>query len=274
MGVLRSRWGCGVRLSVGVACLLGFVGPSATASELAPQEPVASAIDDLQGLYLWKRGGQRGTIVAVITFAAHAPGDAPAYDPNVLYTLHIDNTADPYNRGTYADPLSDTNDNVSDIRVQVRFAQRDDGAWMYQVLDLPGADSRDLRSLVEGRVFLDGGQGTRATVGVFDNPEFFDLEGHERTVLNLADEANPEPDLAFSSLLTGAPTDGVAGTNVHAIVLEFRADAIVNPRTRSTYVHVWATAARRPPAEGGESSGTTDESGSSGATGSGSGSSS
>jgi len=216
----------------------------------------ADAIADLVDLYAWHTS--RETIVAIITFGRHLPGEAPPYDADVLYTLHLDNTADPRERSSYVIPLDNANDNASDLQVHVRFGQTRSGAWGFQVRGLPGARVETLERLVADGV-ADGGGGTKAVVGVFDNPFFFDAEGYAQTRLNLLTDdpelEAPEADFAFASVLSGAPVDGHAGTNVYAIVLEFSADAALQ-NNGDDFLQLWATSSRFVEAPAGSESST------------------
>lgn len=213
-------------------------------------------IADLADLYAWRT--DRDTIIAILTFAVHGPGDEPELDPNVLYTLHIDNTARTILRGYWGNQLGNLNDNESDIQVHVRFARNSEGRWGMEVSNLPGARQNPLIGLV-GRN-IDGGARARVAAGVFDNPFAFDIEGYRQTIVNVQDD---EPnDLAFASILADAPADGYAGTNVWAIALEFSTDAALDNNDDSL-LQLWATAARiGPPPDPSDDGTGTGESGS------------
>lgn len=222
------------------------------ASDHADGESVAAdPIADLADLYVWPTDDD--TLVAVITFGVHAPGEAPPLDPDVLYTLHIDNTADPYFRGYFLDPLPNGRflDSEADIEIHIRFAENSQGEWGMQVTNLPGARQNPLVGVL-GRT-IDGGAGTRAMYGIYDNPFFFDIDGFNQTLANLED-AEPS-DLAFSSVIDQVPVDGFAGTNVHAIALEFAADIALGDN-RDNFLQFWVTTSRVPPLPGGDESGT------------------
>lgn len=186
---------------------------------------------DLADLYAWHT--DRGTVVAVLTFAPLlAPGDAPVYDADVVYVIHIDNTASPAERAQYTD---NDNDNASDIRIQARFGQNDQGDWGVQLIDVPGSEGT-----FEGPVETTLTSGSaRAMAGMFDDPFFFDLEGFLATRTNLMSAANPD-DFAFASLTAGAAVDTFAGTNTMAIVVELDA-AIAVGGNPSSYLQLWAT---------------------------------
>lgn len=210
-------------------------------------------IADLADLYVWPSDDDM--LIAVITFGVHSPDDVPALDPNVLYTLHIDNTADPYFRGYWLDPLPAVTDldAESDIQIYIRFGRTADGDWGMQVQNLPGANQQTLAGMLDRPI--DGGRGTHATYGIYDNPFFFDIEGYRQTLVNLEDD-NPD-DLAFGSVLNQTPVDGYAGTNVHAVALQFSLEQALGGND-DNFLMLWATASRIPPLE---TSGETDSDG-------------
>jgi len=194
---------------------------------------------DINDLYAWHTA--RGTLIVVLTFnGLHAP-DAPATDildpgetPNVLFSVHIDNTADPMEA---ADPLDNDNDNVSDLDIHLKLGQNGLEEWGYQVSGIPGTTEPLVAAL--GEITEEGS--VSATVGLFDDPFFFDLGGFNATVANLS-ETDDDADLGF---MLGTPTDTFAGTNTLALVLEFpAADAVAkNPEN---FIQVWATSGRAP----------------------------
>lgn len=187
---------------------------------------------DLGDLYAWHDGA---TIVVVLTYSPLlAPLDASVYDDEVLYTICIDNT------GTAAealDYLDNDADNACDIPIYVRMGQDMAGDWGVEVQDLPGATGTFSGPVEQ---ILDGGGGTRAMVGQFDDPFFFDLEGYIATVQNMLDDSDPF-DLAFSTLVSGATSDTLAGTNTMAIVLELDQTAAA---AGNDFVQIWATTGR------------------------------
>lgn len=184
---------------------------------------------DIADFYAWHT--ERGTIVAIMTFAPLlAPGDAPVYDSDTLYTIHIDNTADPAGNPAFQD-------NQSDIQINVRFGQNNLEEWGVQVNGLPGADDETFDGPVGAE--LTNGVAT-ATVGLYDDPFFFDFEGFLATAANLVDDAEAA-DIAFASLGEGgAPVDFFAGLNTMAIVVEFDA-AIAVDGNADNFIQMWAT---------------------------------
>jgi hypothetical protein len=222
---------------------LGGAALLAGAVQLQPQEVTAAdhadapltqedTAADIADVYAWHT--DRGTIVAVMTFAGlRAPGDAPVYDSDTLYTIHIDNTADSAEKVQYTD---NDNDNVSDIQIHVRFGQNNLGDWGVQFNNVPGAADATFDGPVQ--TTISNGSAT-VIAGNFDDPFFFDFEGFITTRDNLIDPAQ-SLDVGFASIVAGAPVDFFAGTNVMAIVVEMDAAAAVNENA-DNFVQIWAT---------------------------------
>ncbi len=212
----------------------------------------ADAAADIGDFYAWHTDD--GKVVAIVTFAPlQTAGGEAQYDRDVLYTVHIDNTATAAGLTTAQNPLPDdnSNDNESDLQINIRFAQNGLGDWGVQIENLPGA----AEVLNQGAVgsMIDGGDGNIAQAGTFDDPFFFDLVGFQATIANAGDDDNdddpktPDFDLAFGSLaafpaISPAP-DALEGTNVHAIVLEFDTAAALNDNADGL-LQMWATSSR------------------------------
>lgn len=193
------------------------------------------AAADIADIYAWHT--ERGTIVIVLTFdGLRASGDAPNYDSGVLYTIHVDNTADAAEK---QDPLDNDNDNESDIQIKVRFGQNNLEEWGVQFNDVPGADGPTFDGPV-GTTIMNGT--ATVTAGDFDDPFFFDLDGFRATRDATIDDADPA-DLMFASLLTGTAVDFFAGTNVQGIVVELDAATVVNGNA-DNFIQVWGTTGR------------------------------
>lgn len=219
---------------------LGVTALVAAAVQLNPQEVTAAdhadapltaddAAADIGDFYAWHT--ERGTIVAVMTFAClRAPGDAAVYEPDTLYTIHIDNTA---TQAENDDVFDNDNDNESDVQIHVRVGQNDAGDWGVQFNGVPGADDETFVGPVQ--TALSNGTAS-AILGDFDDPFFFDFEGFLATRDNLLDDADPA-DVAFSGL-AGAPVDFFAGTNCMAVVTEFDAAAAADG---ANFLQMWAT---------------------------------
>jgi len=218
------------------ALALNLQTPTADASDHTDGAVANDAAADIGDLYAWNDGN--GNTVLVLTYAGLLmPGDAPVYDPEVLYTFHIDNTADMANAGDWED---NKNDNESDIQIHARFGMNGNGEMGLQVTGLPGAEG----DLV-GPVATDLGEaGANATAAMFDDPFFFDFFGFTDTVANLQDDADAA-DLAFASLdpKGDGPVDGIAGTNTMAIIVEFNSDLGAD-KNADGFMQLWATTGR------------------------------
>lgn len=89
---------------------------------------VADPAADITDFFAWERNDS--TIVVVLNFdGQRTPVDEPLYDPDVLYTVHIDTDGN----GSSSD--------VSDRRINVRFGQDAAGNHGFQVIGLPGNDT-------------------------------------------------------------------------------------------------------------------------------------
>lgn len=192
---------------------------------------------DLNDLYAWHTGND--TLVVILTFnGLHAPGDPetdyldPAETPNVLHSIHIDNTADPILAG---DPTTAAdNDNESDIDIHVRLGQNGLGEWGYQVEGIPGVDP-----IVGPLGEVTSSGGAQATVGLFDDPFFFDLTAFNQTLTNLH-ETKEDGDLAFPT------ADTFAGTNTMAVAIEIPIADALGGDNPENFLQIWATSGRAP----------------------------
>lgn len=211
----------------------------------------ADTAADIADLFAWHTDD--GKVVAVITFAGLQSADAEAaYDRDVLYTLHIDNTASAGGLTQGADRVSNDNDNESDIQINIRFGQNFQDEWGFQVENMPGTDEA-----IQGPVgmTIDAGDGNLAIAGTFDDPFSFDFEGYGATITNAMTSDGPDDvDLAFGSLaqfldpkvkepMVQPAPDFFAGTNVHAIVLEFDMAGALN-KNPDGLLQLWATTSR------------------------------
>lgn len=206
---------------------------------------------DIADFYAWHTDD--GKVVAVITFAPlQTAGGEAQYDRDVLYTVHIDNTATANGLTMGADATSNANDNESDIQINIRFGQNGLGDWGFQVEDMPGVDGAIQAAVDE---MADGGDGNMAQAGTFDDPFSFDFDGYGATIMNAMTSDGPEDiDLAFGSLaqfldpdnkdpMVQPAPDFFLGTNVHGIVLEFDLEASLNGNADSL-LQMWATTSR------------------------------
>lgn len=245
-----------------LAAVGGIALLAAASMTLGSQEVVAADHQDAPGteadpaadiadFYAWHTDD--GKVVAIVTFAPlQTAGAEAAYDRDVLYTVHIDNTAAAGGLTQGANRFSNDNDNESDLQISIRFGQNELMDWGYQVEGLPGVDG-PIQAAVS--TTADGGDGNLAHAGTFDDPFSFDLDGFNTTIANAMTSDGPDDiDLAFGSLanfldedekndmLVPAP-DALEGTNVHAIVLEFDLEASLNENPDGL-LQMWATSSR------------------------------
>jgi hypothetical protein len=128
---------------------------------------------------------------------------------------------------------------MSDIDIRLKLGQNGLEEWGFQVSGIPGTTAPLVAPL--GMVAAEGS--VSATVGLFDDPFFFDLVGFNQTIANL-DETDNDTDLGF---MLGMTTDTFAGTNTLALVLEFpSADALAKGKDAENFLQVWATSGRAP----------------------------
>lgn len=189
-------------------------GPNSTADHAA----------DIADLYAW-HDTAAGTLTIAMTFAGFgAPGHAATFDPNVLYTVHIDRAA---NASSF--------DQVADVDIYVRFARNDRGEYGVQVENLPGA-SGPMSGKVETVVADSGGR--QIFAGLRDDPFFFDLDGFKATVAKDASDSV----LRFSNT-----HDTFAGTNVTAVVMQMQLADVTVAGTKPSLA-LWASSGRKPSA--------------------------
>lgn len=210
---IAARLGALCAAGTAVAAGLWFAQPE-PANAADHNDPPArvdgqAAADDIADLYAWHG---TDTVTVVLTFAgptAPAAGQSGNYDPDVLYTVNIDNTGD----------------DIADISTYVRFAQNDLGDWGVQVTNLPGEAAP-----VEGAVetAIDAPNGGKVWSGLADDPFFFDLTGFVTTVTTGT--------LSFDST-----RDFFAGQNVTAVVLEMPLTAA---QGAGTNLSIWSTTGR------------------------------
>ena len=182
------------------------------ADHLDPPDRVNAdtASSDIADLYAWHQGsGNDRSLVIVVTYGGPlASGSAITFDPNVLYTIHLDNTGN----------------NQPDQSIYVRFAQNIAGDWGVQVINLPGATGPVVGA---ANTTIDMGN-TKIFTGLRDDPFFFDLGGFTDT-------------LATGTLSFDPTRDFFAGSNVYSIVLEMPLQAALGV---GNSLNVWATTAR------------------------------
>ena len=183
-----------------------------SADHLDPPERVNvdTASADIADLYAWHQGtGENRSLVIIMTYGGPiAPGAGISFDPNVLYTVHIDNTGN----------------NQPDQSIYVRFGQNLAGDWGVQVINLPGAAGP-----VTGAAnsTLENGA-TKIFTGLRDDPFFFDLGGFTDT-------------LTTGTLSFDPTRDFFAGSNVSAIALEMPLQSALGV---GNSLSIWATTSK------------------------------
>ncbi len=199
--------------ALGVVTLLALGAQAADhrESSLTIGDPAA----DLADVYAWHDDVQR-TLVAAITFdgiKTPTPGQEGTFDPDVLYTLNLDNDGD----------------NVADLQIHTRFVVLPAGQTFVVVQGIPGLPMPVIGP-VERVVRRDK---ARVFAGLRDDPFFFDLEGFRQTLMT-------------GTLSFVGTRDTFAGKNATAIVFEMNLDAALQGGTN---VNLWATTARAGAAE-------------------------
>lgn len=175
--------------------LVGVVGSSPTVSA-GDHVEAPGVVDDRAGdiadLYAWHTDD--GNLIVVLTWAGYGLAAEPAtYDPEVLYSIHIDTDGD----------------NASDIAVRTRFGANTAGAWGLQVTNAPGAAGP-----IEGPVetVLESGP-VKVWAGLRDDPFFFDKEGFVTTLMTGTVSFDPERDFArflnCTTLVLALPLEAV-----------------------------------------------------------------
>jgi hypothetical protein len=216
-----------------VALLATFVVARPLEAMDAEDSPSASAneVADICSLYAWHDAEADRLRVALTFDCNRSPGMGARYDEDVLYTIHIDNTATLAGAGVG----DNENDNLSDLDIEVRFGQDASGEWGVQFANLPGAGMSTFSGPVQTN--LDGGNGTQATAGLFDDPFFMDSDGLASTLVALQ-----TPDAPLDLMLTPdeSPPDSFEGTNTMAIVIELPLSVALaeNP---DSLLQVWAS---------------------------------
>lgn len=163
---------------------------------------------DLSDIYAWHDGSK---MIVAFGFAGLAEAGLPAvYDPEVLYTVHIDNDGD----------------NMADHDVYVRFGSNPAGDWGVRVENLPGVPDPVIGP-VESTI--EAGLDLRVFAGLRDDAFFFDLDGFRATTMT-------------GTLMFDSTRDTFTGKNITAVVLEMSVDAVAGG---SDSVSVWVSTGRR-----------------------------
>lgn len=175
-------------------------------SSLTTGDPAA----DLADVYAWHDDVAR-RLVTVVTFdgiKTPEAGQRGTFDPDVLYTVNLDNDGD----------------SQPDVQIRTRFVLTPAGGTFVVVQGLPGV-AAPVIGPVE-RVVRRGE--ARVFAGLRDDPFFFDLEGFRQT-------------LATGTLSFDSHRDTFAGKNATALVFSMDLDAALRGGAQ---VAIWATTAR------------------------------
>ena len=168
--------------------------------------------DDIGDLYAFHENGK---LVLVLTFAgplAPVAGQTGNYNRDVLYGVHIDNSAD----------------NVADFNIYARYGMNSLGEWGIQVSGLPG-EAGVVVGPVETEIAGDNG---KVWTGLRDDPFFFDLAGFQATVSSGTISFNPANDF-------------FAGSNITTIVMEVPLTAVTVDTATGKKLSIWATTATK-----------------------------
>lgn len=169
------------------------------------------AAQDITDLYVFKSGANKTTIIvcwAGFNDSRKQPDDRAVYDPNALYTIHVDNN----------------NDNKADLKFYWRYGLNAQEQYGVQWENIPGADGP-----VSGPVetVFDVGPFARAWTGHADDPFFFDAGGYLMTLTAKAPMFDPSRDF-------------LAGFNVTAAAIEMDTDVLAPGK-----IQVWVTSSRK-----------------------------
>ncbi len=201
-------------LSLATAAILLAPGMGIIAADhLDPPARTDPAVDstpdraaDIADIYAWHTDT---SVIFVMTFSGPQATDRPAtYDPDVLYSINVSNTA----------PRTTTN-----IPIRFQFGTGSTNQFGIRVTGLPGVTGA-IEGSVERTLEKDG---VRVFAGLFDDPFFFDLQGFRETVTTGA--------LRFDN-----DRDFFAGQNLTAVVIEIPRDRI----DAGAVVDVWGSTAR------------------------------
>jgi len=178
---------------------------------------------DITDVFLFRKNGK--LVGAINICGAPSPqtrvdGPAGRYDPQVIFTYHIDTNCD-------AKP---------DIDVNVRFGLNSAGQIGVQLENLPGAGA----SLVSGPVeqVNTTPSGLKFFAGLKDDPFFFDFEGFSATEASF----DPTNQTSTGQLLFNNKRDSFGGRNITAIVFEMDLAAATQ---NSKKICVYATSGRQ-----------------------------
>jgi hypothetical protein len=176
---------------------------------------------DITDVFVYRAGGK---LVGVIAFGgapvprARVDGPTGRFDPNVLFTYHIDTDRDAQ----------------SDIDINFRFGRNSRGEAGVEAENLPGAGSRYVFGPVE--TVIRSPTGLRLYAGLRDDPFFFDFVGFVETEDTFGDDSAADGEFRFDN-----QRDSFAARNLTALVFEMDFAAATGG---SSEIYVWATSAR------------------------------
>ena len=199
------------RLAACVAVASFGGGIAIAADHVEAPGATADPAADITDFYAFQQDATQSVVVALNFDGLRMPADAAIYDPDVLYTIHIDSNDD-----------EDSVD-AGDHQIEVRFGQDSSGNDGVQLIGIPGNGT--IEGAVDSIIPIAGGT---VYVGPREDPFFFDLTGHTAT-------------LNSGTLSYDDANDDFAGTNVTSIVIEFDGDAGFDGGDTA---QLWATTAR------------------------------
>ena len=187
------------------------LGGRATASDHLDGTAQPDAAVDLGDVYAWPTDDGR-IAVALTMGGSLMPGEAAAYDTEVVYAIHINYVVD-------------NNRWLADESMYIQFGtEPESGAVGVRVRGIPGSGGANVSGPVEET--LRGQAGEQVWAGVRDDPAFHDAEGWATTL----SEGTWELD---------ASRDAHAMTNTVAVTIEFDA-----PPAARAPMRIWATSGR------------------------------
>jgi hypothetical protein len=194
---------------LGAAAIVSTIATVATASDHHETDTTAmmDLATDIGDTYAWHHGER---LTLVLTWDAYKlPVDGASWDPDVLYSFHIDTNAD----------------NQPDFDIHARFGENVAGEWGVKVEGIPGADAPIIGAI--DQVLTDDASGAQVFAGLRDDPFFFDVQGFKDTLMTGTLSFNKDRDFA-------------AAKNAHVLVVEFDHAAL-----GATNFGVWSTTGRK-----------------------------
>lgn len=168
-------------------------------------DPIPDRAADIADVFVWHT---ENDVLLALTFAGpHVPGIPPAYDRDVLSTIHVSNDGDAA---------------TTEFPIEIRFGQ-DGNRSGVRVSGLPGGQ------VISGPVETTLSQnGILVRAGLYDDPFFFDLQGFRETQRT-------------GTLSLNNQRDFFRGKNDTGVVIQIPKAQI---RNGNRLLHVWASTAR------------------------------